>query len=293
MDSDLIIDAFNSLRIRLRDSDSVAGRYRDFIAPIVEYLDAYYWSGKADLSRITLYRSWRRGTAVLGLSNVNIAYEMPAQHLPDFSKVSDQNDDLLEKFHSRCLKAFPNSEPNKSVHSVTISVAKGRIIEVSPLFRMNSGEMGYPDLAAFGQWRRLEPLVAHDALLRLDPVERENLILICRVARIWRSVHKVPISGLLIDALGLQFITKAAHRRKPQKFQDCLMRDFFEFMAHQNPGNHSWEIQGAERPVLRHGPFEEFATAAYSVAQYAIEQATNRQDRIARSAWRFLLGDFY
>jgi hypothetical protein len=293
MDPDLIIDSFYALRIKLRDSDGVAGRFRDHVAPVVKYLDAFYWSGQPDVSRITLYGSWLRGTAVSGLSNINIAYEMPPQYLPDFAKVTDQNDGLLDKFYHRCLDAFPTAHQNRGVHSVTIPLTKGRIVEVSPLFRMNSGEMGYPDFAAFGQWRRLETLVAHDALLRLDPVERENVIMVCRAARIWRSVHSVPISGFLIDALALTFIAKAAHRRKPQKYQDCLVRDFFGFMAEQRPGIQSWEIPGAEKPAFRHGPFEEFAAAAYSVAQYAIEQATNRQDRTARAAWRFLFGEYY
>ncbi len=293
MQADLLVDSFCNLRVRLQGSEADGERYREIVAPVIKHLDMRYWAGNQDFSRISLLGSWQRGTAVLGLSDFNIAYEMPKKDLPDFSQMGSGRDLFLEGFHREVLKAFPSAERHDSRHSVTVPLSKGRVVDVRPFFWMKSGDMGYPDLTLFSNWHRFEPMVACDALLRLDPMERENVLMICRVARIWRAVHSVPLSGVLIDALALQFIAKAAHRRKPSKYQDCLMRDFFGFIADQDPEADWWTIPGAEEPVLRSGRFEELAASAHRVAQYAIEQAASRQEKSARAAWRYLLGEYY
>jgi hypothetical protein len=293
MDTYELVDGFHALRTRLNEGESEAVHYHRIIGPVLKQLDALYWSGRQDFSRISLLGSWRRGTAVLGLSDFNIAYELPVHFLPDFSQLVAGRDPVLENCHQELLKAFPSAELRPTSQSIAVSLSKGLVIDIRPYFWMKSGDMGYPDPTQFGHWRRFEPMVASDAMLRLDPVERENMVMICRVTRLWRAVHSVPISGLLIDALGLEFIAKAAHRRKAAKYQDCLMRDFFGFMADQDQGRDWWRIAGAEQPVLRTGPFEGIAASAHGVARYAIEQAANRQEKSARAAWRYLLGDYY
>ena len=293
METDELVDGFRALRLRLNEGESEAAHYHNIIAPVLKQLDALYWSGHQDFSRISLLGSWQRGTAVLGLSDFNIAYEMPIKFLPDFSELANGRDLVLENCHQELLKAFPSAELRPASQSVAVSLSKGLVIDIKPYFWMKSGDMGYPDPTQFGHWRRLEPMVASDAILRLDPIERENMLMICRVSRIWRAVHSVPISGLLIDALGLEFIAKAAHRRKSSKYQDCLMRDFLGFMADQDQGRDWWRIAGAEQPVLRTGVFEKLAASAHGIARYAIEQAANRQEKSARAAWRYLLGDYY
>jgi len=293
MDTDELVDGFRTLRLRLKEGEAEAAHYLGIIDPVLRHLDALYWSGHQDISRLSLMGSWRRGTAVLGLSDFNIAYQLPTHLLPDVSQLTAGRDPLLENCHQKLLKAFPSAELRPASQSITVLLSKDRVIDIRPYFWMKSDDMGYPDSTQMGQWRRFEPTVASDAMLRLDPIERENMVMICRVARIWRAVHSVPISGLLIDALGLEFIAKAAHRRKSPKYQDCLMRDFFGFMADQDQSRDWWRIAGAEQPVLRTGSFEGIAASALGIARYAIEQAANRQEKSARAAWRYLLGDFY
>ena len=293
METDELVDGFRALRLRLKEGENEASHYHAIVAPVLKQLDMLYWSGQQDFSRISLLGSWRRGTAVLGLSDFNIAYEIPQHFLPDFSQLAVGRDTVLENCHQELLKVFPSADIRPASQSIAVSLSKGLVIDIRPYFWMKSGNMGYPDPTQFGHWRRLEPMVASDAMLRLDPVERENMVMICRVTRLWRAVHSVPISGLLIDALGLEFIGKAAHRRKSPKYQDCLMRNFFGFMADQDHGRDWWRIAGAEQPVLRTGFFEKSAASAHGVARYAIEQAANRQEKSARAAWRYLLGDYY
>lgn len=294
MESDILIDGFRNLRMRLAGSEEQAARFREIAAPVLDRLNAAYWPGPPDHSRTALMGSWTRGTAVAGLSDFNIAYELPLRLLPNgINSAPARVDELTDLFFTRVLKLFPQAQRLRANASVIVALSKSLSINIRPFFWMKSDEMGYPDPTAFSQWRRFEPSAGHQALLRLDPIERENYVMICRVARIWRAVHSVPISGMLIDTLGLDFIYQAIHRRKPPKYQDCLMRDFFQFMADQDPGRDWWTVSGAEEPVFRTGAFEEVAAAAQTVAQYAIEQAANKQEKSARAAWRYLLGDFY
>ncbi len=294
MEPDILVDGFRNLRLHLSGAEEQAARFREIAAPVLDRLNAAYWPGPPDYSRTALMGSWTRGTAVSGLSDFNIAYELPRRFLPDIAELTMLRlDELSDQFFAEISHLFPQAERRRPNSTVAIALSKELTINLRPFFWMKSGEMGYPDMTTFNRWRRLEPSAGHQALLRLDPIERENYAMICRVARIWRAIHSVPISGILIDTLGLVFIVHAAHRRKPPKFQDCLMRDFFQFMADQDPAQDWWNIPGAEDPVFRTGAFEELAAAAHTVAQYAIEQAANKQEKSARAAWRYLLGDYY
>ena len=76
METDELVDGFRALRLRLKEGENEASHYHAIDAPVLKQLDMLYWSGQQDFSRISLLGSWRRGTAVLGLSDFNIAYEI-------------------------------------------------------------------------------------------------------------------------------------------------------------------------------------------------------------------------
>jgi hypothetical protein len=290
----LLVDSFRDLRVQLANNASYLDRYRDLAASIIQPLDNHYWQNEQDLSRVVLLGSWTRGTAVAGISDYNIAYELPNRFMPDRTDgIPGHGNSNLQSFYNRLITLFPNAKYREYSHSVGIPLDKGIVIDVMPYFRMKSGEMGYPDETFAGSLRRIDPIVACDAIYRLDSIERENFLLVCRIARIWRKVHSVPISGLLIDVLALEFISRAVHRLKPPKYQDCLLRDFFSFMAEQEKSRKIWTIAGSDQPIRRTGAFEESAGLAHSIVQYAIEQAANGQEKSACAIWRYLLGEYY
>jgi hypothetical protein len=289
MQLDILIDAFRDIRIRLDGVEAEAARFRDIAAPVLAYLDSLYWPGDSDFSRVSLIGSWSRETAVLGLSDFNITYEMPTSLLPDVQ----QSNAFINEIYLNLAKRFENVERRPHSRSIAVSLKKGTVIDVRPYFWMKSGDMGFPDETFSDGWRRIYPMLARDALLRLDPIERKNLLVLCRATRVWRAAHSVPISGALIDTLGLEFISKAAHRRKDQKYQDCLMRDFLGFLADRNPIQDAWRISGDNNLVRRTGNFETYAAAAHTVAQFATGKASDGQERAVVAAWRYLFKDFY
>ncbi len=294
MYNSLVVDSFRDLRVHLAKTASGIDRFHDLAAPIIRPLDTYYWQNERDLSRVVLLGSWTRGTAVKGISDYNIAYELPGRFIRDQAATNAARSEAkLRAFYRRLMTYFPNAEFRPLSHSVAIPIDRSTVINIMPCYRMRSGEMGYPDEIFPDSLRQINPMVGCNAISRLDPIERENFLMVCRVVRIWRKVHSVPISGLLIDALALKFISKAVHRLKPPYYQDCLLRDFFSFMANQERSRESWTIAGVEEPIIRTGDFEEKAAFAYLIAQYAIEQAANREERSARAIWRYLLGEYY
>ena len=142
-------------------------------------------------------------------------------------------------------------------------------------------------------WRPFDPLLAMDAFRRLDPVERDNVRMTARLARVWRHVQSVPISGILIDLLALDHVAASPYRLKPPRFQDCLLRDFFRYLALCEPSQEWWPVPGSSEMVLRTGSFELKAAAAHCLAEQAIDFAADRDDRFARMNWNFILGALF
>jgi Second Messenger Oligonucleotide or Dinucleotide Synthetase domain len=287
MGFDIVSDALHDIRLRLEGVEAEAARFREFAAPAIRCLDGLYWPDGPDHSRVALLGSWSRETAVFGLSDFNVAYELPQKH------VEKDPATLIEEIHSRLSRVFEAVERRPRSRSVAVTLRKGLVIDIRPYFWMKSGEMGFPDPELRDHWYRFEPMLARNAILKLDPMERKNFFVICRIARVWRAVHHVPISGALLDTLGLDFIAKALHRRKDRKYHDCLVRDFFGYLADRDSGQDYWRVSGATEPVRRTGQFESLAAAAYTVSQMAIEKAAAGQEKSAIAAWRYLLKDFY
>lgn len=166
------------------------------------------------------------------------------------------------------------------------------MITIKPAVRLRNTELAAVRTDEHGFRQAIETDPSRRAISQLDAVEKENYLTICKIARLWKFAHKVPLTGLLLDTLCLHFIIRSPLRKKSEKYQDCLLRDFFNYLADQEPKQTWWTIPDSTELIERSGSFEPFAATAYSIAQYAIDQAVGKEDKASISAWRYLLGDY-
>ena len=110
--------------------------------------------------------------------------------------------------------------------------------------------------------------------------------------RSWKRTWRVPIGGLLIDTLAYQFISDWKYRNMSYSCYDLMCRDFFYYMADQDPDKEYWKAPGSGQRVYSRGNFQYTAKRCYNIALQAIdhETANPKQEWSAKQKWREIFG---
>lgn len=164
--------------------------------------------------------------------------------------------------------------------------------EVLPAFvNKDKQSWTYPNANGGGSWRVCNPRAEMEAVDLRSKSTNRNLKHLCRMMRIWRDYHSVPMSGMLIDTLAYQFLETWQHRDKSFLYHDFMARDFFLFMSQQSSSQSYWRAPGSASQVGRQGGFERKARAAYELTLIAI--AHNDYELTRRRKWREIFGTLY
>ena len=129
-----------------------------------------------------------------------------------------------------------------------------------------------------------------DAFADRNTASNHNLKAICRMARIWKAEHAVPISGMLIDTLAYNFIHSWQYKDKSYLYHDFLVRDFMKYLSESDKSQDWWKAPGSGSWVRRTGNFEIKAATAYQNAQMAINYEINGKQWSAAQTWRAIFG---
>lgn len=255
-------------------------------------LNQSFESTMVGTSNLLLMGSWARGTAVPTLSDYDFAYELPVHMNENILQLTRRDASALNVVIEKSL-----GEKYSSVQSIVdegvirIKTNQGEAIDIRPALRNDLQQLIYLDNRKGGKWRVFDPNLGYEVVRNLPQVIRDNLIFLCRAARVWRVTHHVPISGILIDALAHEFIQSSPYRQKNNQYQDCLFRDFMGFLAQSDPEQSWWFAPESTEMIYRSGPFEDHAKESFRLAQQAIEHFAARQYRQAGLLWTTIIGE--
>lgn len=284
------VDSFKQFRIQMEITDGQLAAIATIRKKIVSHLNTFFWTNNSDTQNAFDFGSYVRGTAVFGVSDIDIAFRLPSEIFEKFDSMRvDRQRAYLELVRSTLVDLDPNAEIKSLSGSISLSTEAGQIIDVRPYFSV-AGKDVYSDVRAKEEWRTFAPDLAKRAMEARNAQTKNNLFFICRAARVWRSSMNAPISGILIDTLAYQFIERSLYRMMGSIYHDCLIRDFFRYLAAIDPDQDFWFVPDSDETVSRTGPFELMADQAYALAEQAIDNSRLRQDRQAWAKWREIFG---
>ena len=292
---DTTIDECTSLKIHFGIHQISKERVLDDAKPVVVILDQFFNQiNELDGSKVIIYGSWVRGTSVYTISDLNIAYELPQKIIERVINLQFGGPiGLLNLIYNLLTKNFPFVSANFNEGSISVKLSSNLTVSLRPCLRYPQVGLTYANGSRGGVWRSFNPQLCIDAFQKLDPVIRENLIAICRATRLWKKNFSVPITGVLIDVLAYNFIHLSPYRNKSVKYNDCMLRDFFQFLGNVDREQDTWRAPLSSETIIRTGYFENLAQDAYLLAQQAIDCYSARQERDSIKLWRRVLGPEY
>jgi hypothetical protein len=235
--------------------------------------------------------SYGRNTAIPSVSDVDLLYELPADLYAKYDAyVGNGQSALLGVVKASLKKTYASSDISGDGQVVVIKFDDGIKFEVLPAFHNVSNGYTFADSNGGGSWKACKPKQEMEAFAKRNTDCNKNLVELGRMVRAWRDTNSVAISGMLIDTLSYQFIETWAHRTQSYLYYDFLTRDFFGFLAGQDPTQKYWLAPGSGSYVYRGGPFEYKARQAELRTHEALKYQRENMEYSAKSKYREIYG---
>jgi hypothetical protein len=239
--------------------------------------------------------SYGRDTASKGVSDLDIAFVLPVAEYHKYNAYQTNGQSaLLQAVKKSMQTTYPTPETSGDGQVVVISFTDGIKFEVLPVFETTDGQSWlYPNANAGGSWKSCNPRAEIAAIGKRSDDTNRNLKYLGRMMRVWRDYCTVPMSEMLIDTLGYQFIENYEHRSKSFLYHDFMARDYFDYLYKQDEKQTVWRAPGSCSHVNRTGVFEHKARSAHLRSVEAIQYNDDSHSWSRRQKWREVFGPLY
>ena len=228
--------------------------------------------------------SYGRGTAIKGISDLDMLYLMPAS---SWDKYKDgRQSALLQDVKNAIKDRYSRTDIWGDGQVVVVSFGNQEI-EVVPAFEQEDGSFRYPNTNNGGSWPTTKPRSEIRAILAMDREKNSNLRRLCKMARAWKNKHGVMMGGLLIDTLAYNFLESSTdYDDKSYLYYDYMARDYLKYLS-ELPDKDYYLAPGSNQRVAVKKKFQKKAKKAYELCLKAIE--VEGQDG-ANKKWKKVFG---
>lgn len=270
--------------VAVKNEDSISNSYRS----IATRLNKDYWNLESDATHCLQVGSYGRNTAIHGISDLDMVFELPAKDLDRFKKVQGNGPSQMLQEVKKCLKVrYPNTEISGDGQVVVVAFKSFRV-EVLPAFHnTDDNSYTYGDTNNGGSWCKCKPRQEIATINERNRTSNRNLKRLCKMLRSWKEATGAPMSGMLIDTLAYKFFNQTtAYDDKSYGSYPELVRDVFSYLANL-PEQDYWLAPGSSQRVATRGKFQRKAKKAAAKCQEAINAGA---DKKRETLWKEVFG---
>jgi len=265
-----IADDFKSFVENLKITEASATTISDRYGKITKALNKKYRNTESTTDNSLQVGSYGRFTAIKGISDLDMIYEMPASEWDRFKEEGTGRQSALLQEMKEAIKISYRTTKMRGDGQVVVVEFGDQVVEVVPGFKQDNGSYKYPDTKEGGKWKNTDPKPEIKAIREANQVT-SNVRRLCKMARAWRRKQGVNMGGLLIDTMVYNFFQSTdIYNNKGYKFYDQLCRDFFEYLSGL-PNQDYYKAPGSKQGVYVKSKFQRKAKKAYNLCLKAIE----------------------
>lgn len=279
------VASFQAFRKNLvvANSDDISNKY----AAITQRLNRDFYDQDSDVSHRLQIGSYGRRTAINGVSDLDMLFELPWSVYERLKRVDGNGpSQLFQEVRASLLTRYPNTEIRGDGQVVILDFTGFRV-EVLPAFRNSDDSFTFGDSNNGGSWKICKPISEMDRFAEFDITTNRNLRHVCKMLRSWKNTHGAPLGGMLIDTLVHNFFVANVDRH------DCtyadypeLLLDVFSYLADQ-PDQAFWNAPGSNQQVKTKGRFQ---TKARRAARWCEEALAEELIAAKERLWRKVFG---
>ncbi len=269
--------------LKVQNQDDISYKYRR----ITKALNVAFRETESELANSLQVGSYGRYTAIDGISDLDMIYEMPLNDFTRYNeRVNNGQSELLQDIRRAILKTYPNTDIRGDGQVVVVKFT-GYIIEVCPGFIQSDRSYKYPN-SSTKEWKITKPRQEIEEMNNFNITTDGDLKNLARMVRAWKNKSGVKIGGLLIDTFCYNFL-KENSKYQNIKFEQyhVLVRDFFEYLKNLNKDQKHWLAPGSNQKVYKKANFTLPAKRAYEKIVEAVEKNDNKT---VYGLWRNVFG---
>ena len=280
--------------IRIQNADVISENYNK----VTKALNEYYYESDSNCIHCRQIGSYGRTTGINGISDLDMAFELPTATYDKFNAYSTgAQSALLQDVKKAILNIYDNDQVKADGQIVGIDL-DGFRIEVLPTFFLEKDANGnldynvytFPDSNNGGRWRRTKPKLEIEATRTLNTeYGNDTYRNLCRMVRSWKNHVGAKCSGLWIDTLVFNFLKQSeTYKNISYKSYGELVKDFFKYLFDQyelSPDQKIWKAPGSNQNV--HGSWQNHRKMkkAYQLCLEATEDIS-----VANEKWSKVFG---
>ena len=298
-DSELLTNKFlaliENLKIDLAAQMIISTQFK----AISRQINTDFWGIDSETQNSRYVGSYGRDTAIQGINDIDIAVELPAEvfNKYDHYPVNGQ-EALLQSLQNSLLKICTNSMVGSDGRTIVLRNS-GIEFEVFPVFLQKDRSYIYPHASRKGQWRNIKLLAEIEAIDEYDQKYQGKIKHLTKLMRAWKIENEVPISGLLLETLVMEFLDSWPYSDRSIDYYGLMTQDFLGFLSQQDINQKHWRAKGSDQFVYRIGTFEHHAKFSSEDALAAmtyekeVPQANPQANSQANLYWRKIFGKFF
>lgn len=278
-----LFEQFRS-NLAVHNAEDIATSYRE----ITVRLNKDYWDLQSGESHCLQVGSYGRKTAIRGVSDLDMVFELPLKDLERFKKVSGNGPSQMLQEVKNCLLArYPKTEIRGDGQVVVVDFSTFRVEVLPAFYNADDDSYIYGDTHDGGRWLACKPRHEIRAVNELNSRSNRNLKRVCKMLRAWKEAQGAPMSGMLIDTLVHGFFKgNTTYDARSYAAYPELLRDVFSHLS-RLPRQDYWLAPGSGQRVNCGGNFQRKAEVAADACQQAIDADT---DKKKERRWREVFG---
>jgi len=254
---------------------------------IATRLNADFWQIESDERHSLQIGSYGRHTAIDGVSDLDMVFELPAKELERYKKLNANGPScMLQDVRDSLKKRYP-ATPIKADGQVVGVFFDRYHIEVLPAFLNDDGDYIYGDTNDGGSWKVTKPRPEIKAVNDLDKTTKGNLKDVSKMLRAWRNKAGVGMGGLLVDTFAYNFFSQSGkfHCATYSTYPELFLA-LFTYLG-TLPEQDYWIAPGSGQRVRCKSKFQAKAKKAATRCQEAIDA---EGDEAQAKRWRKVFG---
>ena len=241
------------------DIEDIGTKYKG----ITKKLNSHYYESESETDNSKKVGSIGRCTAIKGISDLDMLYEIPDERFNDFKNYESNGPSQLLQEVKNILKDKYSRTDIKGDGQVVVVDFDSQHVEVVPCHKLYEYTYEYPDTHDGGTWKTTSPDLDIEKIRTIN-ANYPVLIPLCRMTRAWKNNYGVNLNGILIDILAYNFITSNLNKvadYKSNYFQ--LILDFFKYLTDLDDDEKNYYTPGSGERIEKKSKIHKKANKAY------------------------------
>lgn len=229
--------------------------------------------------------SYGRNTAVY-TEHIRLLCVLPSNL---YLKINLDVKEILRDLTTALRKSFPSCDKSDIDSGLCIQINEELAFEIIPGFSFDNEEYLY---LKNNSWQELHLGMEKKMFNALNLKNKNNVLNLCRILKIWKEKQELDISNILLDTFAYHFFNLTPKQTFTFDSYDEMILQFFKFLLPNSKKNHYISFDSKtilKRQVEIYSPVFESMTTA----ETAVHSAKKGRYNDAIADWEKLLGSFF